>query len=152
MFIFTGAVMLTLLACSRDPKSNFSGVINGAHQPGFHSHSFALAVTEEKEGVRIGGWVGFKMTMACSLCPRWSLWKSQMLPGWSLVLELTVTIETAHFNQRPRGFHSPLEYMVVVMETLQWRTLEMSAIASTQVRFPDILISLFHDYVLFVQG
>ena len=76
-----------------------------------------------------------------------------MLPGGSLVLELTVTIETAllYFNQRPRGLQS-LEDTVVMMETLQWRTPGKSTITSTQVRFPDILVSLFHGYVLFVQG
>lgn len=154
MFIFTGAVMLTLLACSRDSKSDFSGVQNRAHQPGFSTATHLLWQWQRKrrgENRWVGGIQGW--LMACSLCPKCSLWKSQMLPGGSLVLELTVTIETAllYFNQRPRGFQS-LEYMVVMMDTLQWRTPGKSTIISTQVRFPDILVSLFHGYVLFVQG
>lgn len=154
MFIFTGAVMFTLLACSRDSKSDFSGVQNGAHQPGFSIATHLLWHWQRKRRGeyrwvgRIQGWL-----MACSLCPKCSLWKSQMLPGWSLVLELTVTIEIAllYFDQGPKGSQS-LEYMVVMMVTLQWRTPGKPTITSTQVRFPDILVSLFHGYVLFVQG
>lgn len=148
------AVTLTPLAWSSDSKSDFSGVQKGGHQSGFSPATHLLWQWERKRRSEyrwVGGIQGW--LMACSLCPNCSLWKSQTLASWPLALELTVTMETAllYLDQRPRGSQS-LEYMVWMMVSLQWRAPGKSTLTSTQVRVSDLLVSLFHGYVLLVHG